>query len=155
MLSVLVKAVNKGETSNLGVSLLVGGSWLTGSMIGGRMWFDQLAQLVNAQTGSEAGELFHMIGLTAYPSESERLAAGKDPLDADPGFAHLRDARLLTGAAVRVPEPGGLVRIKLSSVDGWLVGIIDPRTHRPPTPSPAPTPATPPAPPEPPAIDPS
>jgi hypothetical protein len=131
VLSVLVKAVNKGETSNLGISLLVGGSWLTGSMIGGRMWFDQLAQLVNAQTGSDAGDLFHMIGLTAYPSESERLAVGREPLDADPGFAHLRDARLLTGSAVRVPEPGGLVRIKLSSVDGWLVGILDPRAHRP------------------------
>ncbi len=131
VLSVLVKAVNTGETSNLGVSLLVGGSWLTGSMIGGRMWFDQLAQLVDEKTGGEGGQLFHMIGETAYPSESERLAVGKAPLDADPGFVHLRDARLLSGAAVRVPEPGGLVRIKLSSIDGWLIGILDPRARPP------------------------
>jgi hypothetical protein len=133
VLAVLVKAVNKGETSNLGISLLLGGSWLTGSMIGGRMWFDQLAQLVNTETGSDGGELFQRIGETAYPSESERLAAGFAPLDTEPGFAHLRDARLLTGAAVRVPEPGGLVRVKLSSIDGWLVGILDPRI-RPPVP---------------------
>jgi hypothetical protein len=33
---------------------------------------------------------------------------------------------------VRVPDPGGLVRVKLSSVDGWLVGILDPRAIRPP-----------------------
>lgn len=134
MLTVLVNAVNKGETANLGVSLLVGGSWLTGSMIGGRMWFDQLAQMVDAQTGSDGGQLFHMIGEAAYPSESERSAAGRAPLDADPGFLHLRDARLLTGAAVRVPDPGGLVRVKLSSIDGWSVGILDPRARRPPFP---------------------
>jgi hypothetical protein len=129
VLTVLVRAVNKGETSNLGVSLLVGGSWVTGSMIGGRMWFDQLAQLVDSETGGDGGQLFHRIGETAYPSESERLAAGKTPLDSDPGFVHLQRARLLTGAAVRVPDPGGLVRIKLSSIDGWMIGILDPRVH--------------------------
>lgn len=138
VLSVLTKAVNNGETSNLGVSLLVGGSWLTGSMIGGRMWFDQLAQLIDAQTGSDDGRLFHLIGETAYPSESERLAAGQPPLDTEPGFLHLREARLLTGSAVRVPDPGGLVRIKLSSIDGWLIGILDPRAHRQPAPPPVP-----------------
>lgn len=131
VLAVLVRAVNNGETANLGISLLVGGSWLTGSMIGGRMWFDQLAQLVDVQTGGDDGRLFRLIGETAYPSESERLAEGKAPLDAEPGFVHLRDARLLTGAAVRVPEPGGLVRLKLASIDGWLVGILDPRARPP------------------------
>jgi hypothetical protein len=131
VLTVLVRAVNKGETSNIGISLLIGGSWLTGSMIGGRMWFDQLAQLIDTQTGNDGGQLFHRIGETAYPSESERLAAGKTPLDAEPGFVHLQHARLLTGAAIRVPDPGGLVRIKLSSIDGWLIGILDPRGHRP------------------------
>ena len=126
----LVKAVNKGETSNLGISLLVGGSWLTGSMIGGRMWFDQLAQLVDAQTGSDAGQLFHMIGETAYPSESERLAAGKAPLDADPGFVHLRDARLLTGAAVRVPNRGAWYASSCrASTAGWSASST--RGHRP------------------------
>jgi hypothetical protein len=131
VLSVLVRAVNRGETSNLGISLLLGGSWLTGSMIGGRMWFDELARLIDAKTGREDGQLFRAIGETAYPSESERLAAGQAPLEAEPGFLHLREARLLTGSAVRVPEPGGLVRVKLSSVDGWLVGILDPRARRP------------------------
>jgi hypothetical protein len=130
VLAVLVRAVNKGETSNLGISLLVGGSWLTGSMIGGRMWFDHLGQLVDTETGSDSGRLFHMIGETAYPSESERLAEGKAPIDAEPGFVHLQGARVLTGAAVRVPDPGGLVRVKLSSVDGWLIGILDPRARR-------------------------
>jgi hypothetical protein len=133
---VLVKAVNNGETSNLGISLLVGGSWLVGSMIGGRMWFDQLAQLIAAQAAGDGGELFHKIGEAAYPSESERQAAGRLGPDTEPGFVHLRDARLLSGAAVRVPDPGGLVRVKLSSIDGWLVGILDPRISRP-APAPA------------------
>ncbi len=131
VLAALVKAVNRGETSTLGISLVVGGSWLTGSMIGGRMWFDQLAQLVDNETSSDAGQLFRRIGRAAYPSESEGLAEGRPPLDTDPGFVHLRGARLLTGAAVRVPDPGGLIRIKLSSIDGWLVGILDPRLRRP------------------------
>jgi hypothetical protein len=131
VLGALVKAVNRGETSNLGISLVVGGTWLTGSMIGGRMWFDQVGQLVDRETSSEAGRLFRLIGRAAYPSESEGLAEGRPQPDADPGFVHMRDARLLTGAAVRVPEPGGLIRIKLSSIDGWLVGILDPRLRRP------------------------
>lgn len=134
VLTVLVNAVNQGEASHIGVSLLVGGSWLTGYLIGGRMWFDQLAQVIDAETGSDAGRLFHAVGRTAYPSDSERSAEGKAPLRAEPGFAHLRDARLLTGSAVRVPDPGGLVRIKLSSIDGWLVGVLDPRSRRPPPP---------------------
>jgi hypothetical protein len=129
VLVALVRSVNKGETANLGVSLLVGGSWLTGSMIGGRMWFDQLGRLIDAQTGSDGGQLFRLIGETAYPSESERAAVGEAPIDTEPGFVHLRNGRLLTGAAVRVPEPGGLVRVKLASVDGWLVGILDPRAR--------------------------
>ncbi len=131
MLVVLVKAVNQGETSDLGVSLLVGGSWLTGSMVGGRMWFDQLAHLIDSQTGNEAGTLFRTIGETAYPSESERLAAGQDPVLPEPSFVHLRDARLLTGSAVRVPEHGGLIRVRLSSIEGWMVGVLDPRLPRP------------------------
>jgi len=136
VLGVLVKAVNKGETSDLGVALLVGGSWLTGSMIGGRMWFDQLAQMIDGRTGTDAGTLFRTIGETAYPSESERLAAGQDPVLPEPSFIHLRDARLLTGSAVRVPETGGLIRVRLTSVDGWMVGVLDPRMPRPPAPPP-------------------
>lgn len=76
VLGALVKAVNRGETSNLGISLVVGGTWLTGSMIGGRMWFDQLGQLVERETSNEAGQLFRLIGRVAYPSESEGLAEG-------------------------------------------------------------------------------
>ena len=72
------------------------------------------------------------------------MAAGMAPLAADPGFVHLSDGRLLTGTAVRVPEPGGLVRLKLASIDGWLLGILDPRLHR------APPPAQPPVAPSPP-----
>jgi len=130
VLALLVKAVNRGETSDLGISLLVGGSWLTGSMIGGRMWFDQLGQLVDSQAGGEGGSLFHQIGQTAYPSESERMAADRPPDDPEPSFMHLRNARLLTGSAVRVPETGGLVRVRLSSIQGWLIGVLDPRAHR-------------------------
>jgi hypothetical protein len=79
VLAVLVRAVNSGETANLGISLLIGGSWLTGSMIGGRMWFDQLARLLDNRTESGAGSVFQQIGEIAYPSESERLAAGGPP----------------------------------------------------------------------------
>ncbi|MDP9074454.1 MAG: hypothetical protein M3N98_09840 [Actinomycetota bacterium] len=132
VLALLVKAVNRGETSDLGISLVVGGSWLTGSMIGGRMWFDQLGQVVDSQAGGEGGSLFRQIGQSAYPSESERLAAERPAEEPEPSFMHLRNARLLTGSAVRVPETGGLVRLRLSSIQGWLIGILDPRLHRPP-----------------------
>ena len=123
----LARAANEGEASDVGISLLVGGSWLTGRLVGARVWFRALSRLVEEQGGegmATFGPDLAKVGELLYPSESE-VAVGLAEAQGDelPWFVHLVDARLLDPSGA-VPEPGGLVRVRIDAVAGWLLGEV-------------------------------
>lgn len=128
MLSSFANLANEAAIGELGVSLLVGGSWLTGQLVGARLWFEGLAQsLDDTGTTGDFGDVIRMVGAQVYPSESERMAAGELEEDPNlPAFVHLRDANVISADGRRVPTRGGFVRVRVDAVSAWMLGRIGP-----------------------------
>lgn len=111
----------------ISISLLVGGSWLTGTAIDPRHWFEQLAtQLDNALIDKRIGQEFRAVGQFVKPSDSEIDAGFADPRDEDnpPHFLHLANARLLVPNEGFVPLNGALARVKIIDVTAWTLTVI-------------------------------
>jgi hypothetical protein len=128
MLSSFVNLANQAAIGELGVSLVVGGGWLTGQLIGARAWFEGLARsLEDAGNAGGFGDMIRLVGAQVYPSESEREAAGEDVDDTVlPAFLHLRDAGVIGADGRPVPTYGGYVRVRVDSVSAWMLGRIGP-----------------------------
>lgn len=137
MLASFVNLANEATLGEVGVSLLVGGTWLTGQLVGARSWFEGLARSLD-ESGSVGGfgDVIRMVGAQVYPSASEREAAG-DLVDDPPlpAFLHLRDAHVIGGEGRSVPSRGGFVRVRVDAVAGWMLGRIGPVGYTPPPPA--------------------
>lgn len=136
MLASFANLANQGTIGELGVSLLIGGTWLTGQLVGARAWFEGLARsLDEAGTAGPFGDVIRMVGAQVYPSESEREAAGDQELESPlPSYLHLRDAHVLAPAGSAVPTRGGFVRVRVDEVAAWMLGRIGPVGYQPPPP---------------------
>lgn len=132
-LAALTKVI-AGEGGEFGVSLLVGGSWLTGLAISPRAWFNQLAHAVDgAERGGEIGEVFTTLGQSMYPTDDEVEAGlAEEPADDLPDYIHLREARLVAGSGYE--NTGSLVRVRLTHVSAWMLANIGPHYDPPPPP---------------------
>lgn len=122
----------------VGISVIIGGEWLTGIAISGRSWFEQVALLVEQAIPSSNFNLaFRKLGSFVYPAESE-IEAGVDYLERQNNltwYLHLRDARLIhTNSSQVTPGNGGLVRVRLVSVDAWMFGNLGLEGYSPPPP---------------------
>lgn len=141
MLQVLVYMANEHHAS-FGISLLVGGTWICGTLIAPRTFTKELGDMVQARATGDGGETFRAffdtIGTTWFPSESEREAKGENPDDAaegtdHPHHAHLRGARSVVDFETSLPDTGNYARIRLDQVAGWMIGEIgQPRSWNPP-----------------------
>ena len=126
-----------GAGGEIGVSLLVGGGWITGMLCSPRSWFEQVAFVVDEGTEGEMGLVFRMIGRSTYPTDDEVDAGVADPRpdDQNVGFLHLRDARAI-GPTGSVPSDGrGLLRLRIEQVDGWMIGNLGEPGYSPPPPT--------------------
>ncbi len=136
MLASFVNLANQASLGELGISLLVGGVWVTGQLIGARSWFEGLARSLDQAGAAEGfGDVIRMVGASVYPSESEREVAG-EPVDDPqlPAFMHLRDAYLIGGEGRAVPSSGGFIRLRVDEVAAWMLGRIGPAGYTPPPP---------------------
>ena len=139
LLAVFVSTINAGKMGELGISLLIGGQWLSGQLVAARDWFEGLgAYLDRIPMTGELGEMVRASGTRAYPPEEEQDVPNADD-DVAPnvriGYLHLRDAQLIS-AADPVPTEGGYVRIRIETIDGWMLGRLGPPGFRPATPNP-------------------
>ena len=136
MLASFVNLANQGTLGELGLSLVIGGGWITGQLIGARAWFEGLARSLE-ETGAEGfADVIRMVGAQVYPSVSEREAAGDLVDDTQlPAFLHLRDAVLLGTSGRPVPSQGGFVRVRVDDVSAWMLGRIAPAGYQPPPPA--------------------
>ena len=130
MLASFADLANQATLGELGISLVVGGCWLTGQLVGARLWFEGLARsLDESGAPEEFSDVIRMVGAHVYPSESEREAIGGAGGDGDgalPSFLHLRDACLVSPDGRRVPTGGGFVRVRVDEVTAWMLGRIGP-----------------------------
>ena len=130
MLASFANLANEATLGEMGISLVVGGCWLTGQLVGARLWFEGLAHSLE-ESGAPEGfsDVIRMVGAHVYPSESEREAVGVAGGDGDatlPSFLHLRDASLISPDGRRVPTVGGFVRVRVDEVTAWMLGRIGP-----------------------------
>ena len=136
MLASFVNLANQASLDELGISLMVGGAWVTGQLVGARSWFEGLARSLDQAGAAEGfGDVIRMVGASVYPSDSEREAAGEatdeQPL---PAFLHLRDSHLIGADGRAIPTAGGFVRVRVDEVAAWMLGRIGPVGYQPPPP---------------------
>lgn len=134
MLASFVDLANQAAIGELGISLVVGGAWMTGQLVGARAWFEGLAhRLEEAGAADGFADVIRRVGASVYPSESEREAAGESVDDGiAPSFLHLRDAVLIGPDGRGVPHEGGYLRVRIDEVAAWMLGRIGPGHQAPP-----------------------
>jgi len=140
MLQLFVRLMNNLDVQ-LGVTVLVGGSWVSGVLIPPRTFTEEAGAELVAKAGVEAEGLqmfFQELGRQWFPSETEQApeaATGPGARGADrPFHLHLRNARMVTTTG-SIPIDGAYMRIRLAEVSGWVIGDFS-ATHpfRPPAP---------------------
>lgn len=115
--AILIWLVENCNQTNapLGITLLIGGSIVTGTLISGKSYIDGVASELN-----EAGEY---VVAKYYREFGEEVYEDSSPEDEQviPEMIHLKDAQILNGAMVRNI---GWWRGKISSIDGHSIGIL-------------------------------
>ncbi len=131
MLQMFVEIMNKAG-AQMGFTVLVGGTWVSGTLIPPRMFMEECGAHAVAQAGEDAAGIrtfFHEVGRMAFPSESEADAgvATEPPAAAGPYYLHLRNARSVSHAGPRLPTEGGAyLRVRLSEIAAWFIGELGP-----------------------------
>lgn len=140
MLQLFVRLMNSLDV-RLSVTVLVGGSWVSGTLIPPRAYTEEAGADLVDRAGAEAEGLqlfFRELGRHWFPSDSEREAEGgpgsPPRRDDRPNHLHLRNARLVTTNG-SIPADGAFVRIRLADVAAWVIGDFS-ATHpfQPPSP---------------------
>lgn len=117
----------------IGVSLLVGGNWITGMLCSPRSWYEQVGHLVDTASDNGFGLVFRELGRSIYPTSDEVDAGVADPPPSERiiGFIHLRDARTISPSGSIPTNAGGLVRLRIEQIDGWMVGNLGEPGYKP------------------------
>ena len=140
MLQLFVRLMNSLDVQ-LGLTVLVGGSWVSGILIPPRTFTEEAGAELVEKAGAEAEGLqmfFHELGRQWFPTEAELPpepgAAPGGRGEDRPFHLHLRKARMVTTSGT-IPVDGAYMRVRLAEVSGWVIGDFS-ATHpfRPPTP---------------------
>jgi hypothetical protein len=111
----LVNIANETEVG-VGVTLLVGGTVVTGTLASGKQYFEGLASMKfegNREIGDVLRQVFADAGQALPPAGEEA-----------PQYVHLRDARVVTTAGTLPTNEGMWWRGQLSEVDAFWVGSL-------------------------------
>jgi hypothetical protein len=124
----LVELVNRIGTLEMGVTLHVSGTVISGILTSGRNYFETVAKRFREHaTQAEIGEAFaeKYERIAAFYKEDEvnkdDLGRQGDPVFNKTTYIHLRDATVHT-TGDSVPLPPTLWRGRLSHVSGWSIG---------------------------------
>lgn len=141
MLADFVESANSDEYGSVGVEglnlvLFVNGLTVSGELISGDQWARE--HEVHSEGATKSGNLKHQIDfyearrtrLSEVDQLADRLSIEQrralyqsDAIE----FLHLRNARVYLSGAGGTPQNGMLWRGRLSSVDGWAIGALEPR----------------------------
>lgn len=107
-----------------GMTLVVSGTVITGTLISKDSWVELVAQATESTPGPGNVAFGCGIRLLFEEAAMERLTAGE--VD-DPDvyrFVHLKDAIFIQGDMAPPSFEGGLWRVRISEVGGWCLGIV-------------------------------
>jgi hypothetical protein len=115
-----------------GITLTVGGATISGKLISGRKYFEEIAAATAAgSSNSEEVKLSiaesHKLWSAIYDKPE---GAPDDYEPPPPGYIHLRDALWISFDGKFLPSNGVLWRGKLSAIDGFCLGQMRPSTQK-------------------------
>ena len=121
VLRALVEGVNADDDAFVGVTLMVGGTTVSGKLIGYRQFLGIFGDLWKGSGGEgiEVAQVFYERGLEDAVNSIEPDTTVQ-PMD-EPRYIHLKDATVRGGGGVYVHKL--LWRGRLSAVDGWFLGV--------------------------------
>lgn len=124
-LEMIVKLANLSGLE-MSVTLFVNGTVVTGILIPNYKYFDQVAEaLGHFETGELIGEQLRKFS-TQFKEEKKgfhnSLDSTKNEIEVNGiGYIHLEKAKVIDGNSF-YPEEGTLLRFKIKSVDGFIIG---------------------------------
>lgn len=111
----------------IGVTLAVGGSIISGILVSGKTYFAELGETLKGASKSE-GDMQSVLGEAwkGYTALYEKPEGAPDDWVVPPaGYIHLRNARYFAPGQPPVPTNQGVLwRGKLSAVDGFSIGNL-------------------------------
>lgn len=128
-------AGDRERKGGVGITLYVGGSAFSGTIVTAQAWAEVLADMPGdgsaliSETMLKLNEAWDS-GRDEKPSDEEWDALGEKErieyeLNTTTGFIHLVDAQYFQGGQV-IPEKGGMpMRFRLSEVQGWTFGKME------------------------------
>jgi hypothetical protein len=126
-LAELVRRANEGGLS-IGITLNVGGTLISGTLVGGRRFFEGFAEDVaaaaaDAETAGRARAFFRSpAAMYSDGSGAREVPANPEPL----AYLHLENARFFTATGTPIPGDQGVFwRGKLGAVDGFALGVLE------------------------------
>ena len=130
LLRVLVDKANRAGLE-MGVTLTLGGTLVAGDLVSGSTWFEGFASKIQA-TGTGSREYSDMMAdiMREWDERryseisSETTPESNDDRPLMPTYIHLRDARIMDPSRNRVPTEGAWLRMRLTTVGGFMLGRI-------------------------------
>jgi hypothetical protein len=127
-LSAVVDFTNRTGT-RFPMTLQAMGATISGTLIGGREWFDCVceefaASSAEAEVQADYKEFFGSFG-AVYPDP----ASASEPHIGSAKYIHLRDARIHAPGAPAIPQNRGIFwRGRLDAIAGFAFGVLGPPT---------------------------
>jgi hypothetical protein len=121
LLTILVRAADKFE-AEIGLTLYVSGIVVSGTLVSGRRFFGEMAELLASEGVSGWAEIFARTAGELFPERGTE-PGDEEPTDLSAVYIHLREARVFTSGNDR-PLPETLWRGRLSHVSGWSLGTM-------------------------------
>jgi hypothetical protein len=130
----LVQLTNLANEFQLefGITLNVGGNLVSGTMISGKTYLKEMADLIEAHTKSKPkdSQAFEQImidffknWIPYYDNQSENT---ENAFSRVPRYIHMRNAQTVMGGGTVVPSKGGILwRGRISAVDGFSFGSLN------------------------------
>lgn len=118
--SMVLQANVYGES--FGITLFVHGSIITGTLIGGREYFQELSKfLTPIDNQTDENPLQYMIDLYPVLPRDADITDLMDTIDVS--YIHMKNARVLSGVGMQIGD-GQYWRGRLGSVDGFIFGEV-------------------------------
>ncbi len=126
-LAVLVGIANNG--AGIGITLLVGGFLVSGTMVGGAAYFENFASEFSSAFPKDSSEEIRKT--FAQGADPYKKAAETGEGFSDVAYIHLKEARFYHTSGAPIPENRGIWwRARLSEVSGFHLGNFSPAVRR-------------------------
>ncbi|MFP5289032.1 MAG: hypothetical protein ACLGI9_25060 [Thermoanaerobaculia bacterium] len=110
------------------VTLSVGGLLISGELIDGKSYFEELIRETRATPAGAVDEAIRTRLLELYQSFADRYGrpglGSEQSAHAEPAHLHFRTARVYHPSGAPIPSGGGLMwRVRLDAVEGFTLGL--------------------------------